>query len=714
MRKLFFYILLFVSPVILSGQVDRTVHLDEWELITEQSVKSLEINYLSFPGAVNDPVYGALPLSSETVDLPAELFVCEPEFTIIAADTFRLDQMPEIADIDLLKDEIQYNIYYHDLSAEIRVLPLVRITEEELLWIREYNMHVEFVPALPVETSYSEVDYAEHSVLGNGTWFKLGITRTGVHRITYQDLLEIGIAPAAIEVQKLGIFGNYNGMLPESNSKARPDDLQENAVYIDGAEDGSFDEGDYILFYARAPRTWRYNLFSGRFDHENNLYTDTTYYFLTTDQGNNKRIQMLESLDEEPTMQAHSFVDYTVVDHDWENLLYSGKEWFGERFTGDTVKRTFTFHFPNHRTERPLFLKIDLATRAYIYTYFKVTANGETVIDTTRLERVTSNSSTYARSLSKSATFFSDSDQVDITIEYISEDPNAITWLNYLVLNAERALTFTEGQMHFMNPKVTAEGNVTRFVMSGADQDTRVWDISDQHAPQEVSVVLDGNQLEYILKTDDYRRFIAFDQSAFFSPVSVEVVPNQDLHAISQVNYVIVSPDIFLDQAERLAQLHRVADELKIEIVTPGQIYNEFSSGSQDVSAIRDFMRMLRNKGAFGDEPAYLLMFGDASFDYKHRVHENNNMVPTYQSEESLRLTGSYVTDDYFGLLDNDEGLNCTGELDIGIGRFPVTTPEQAEAAVDKIEHYIMRDQTVMRDWRNTFCFVADDSDKNL
>jgi hypothetical protein len=125
-------------------------------------------------------------------------------------------------------------------------------------------------------------------------------------------------------------------------------------------------------------------------------------------------------------------------------------------------------------------------------------------------------------------------------------------------------------------------------------------------------------------------------------------------------------------------------------------------------------MKMLRNKGAFGADPGYLLLFGDASFDYKHRIHENTNLVPTYQSEESLRHTGSYVTDDFFGLLDDHEGSNSTGDLDIGIGRFPVSTHEQAVVAVDKIEHYITGSAEVMGDWRNKFCFVADYGDKNL
>ncbi len=714
MRKLFFYIYIVFAPALVFGQYSKTIQIEWSEVQSQKSVKGMEINYFSFDGALNEAEFGAMPLFKETVKLPADLFICESTVQIISADTLLPEIAESIADIDLIGKEIAISTKYNGLSADILILPFFRTEDNLIVRINEFEIQVDFVPTVPQETLSMVSEYATNSALSSGDWYKLGIVDQGIHRLEYDDLTAMGINAGSIDPATLGIFGNYNGVLSEDNSKGRADDLQENSIFISGGDDGSFDEGDYILFYANAARTWRYNIFSGRFDHQNNIYSDTTYYFLTADMGSDKRIKKIESLEDQPTVHANSFYDYDVIDNDIENLIYSGKEWYGERFTGDTVERTFTFEYPNLRKERPLYLKIDLATRAFIYTYFRVLVNGETVIDTSKLERITTSSSLWARDISKSATFFADKDKIDVTIQYISDDNNAITWLNYLVINAERELIYTGGQMQFMNPKVTADGNITKFTLTNVNQGITIWDVSDKYNPVEVSFDLNEDVLEFVLSTDDYRDFVAFDESEFHKPVSGFAVENQDLHSISSVNYIIISPEKFMDQATRLSQLHADADDLQIKIVTPEQIYNEFSSGSQDLSAIRDFMRMLWKKGAFGDEPGYLLMFGDASYDYKHRVHENNNVVPTYQAAESLRLTNSYVTDDFFGLLDDNEGLNCTGELDIGIGRFPVTTIAEATSAVDKIDHYLNRDKSVMRNWRNNFCFVADDADKNL
>jgi len=167
-------------------------------------------------------------------------------------------------------------------------------------------------------------------------------------------------------------------------------------------------------------------------------------------------------------------------------------------------------------------------------------------------------------------------------------------------------------------------------------------------------------------------------------------------------------------EAELLANIHREHDNLTTISVSPEQIYNEFSSGSQDITAIRDFMRMLDKEDAFGGERAYLLLFGDASFDYKHRIHNNTNIVPTYESAESLNANSSFATDDYFGLLDDDEGRDVSGNLDIGIGRFPISTNDEAVSTINKIEKYLTRNDTVMSDWRTNICFAADDGNNNL
>ncbi|MCB0432522.1 MAG: hypothetical protein KDD18_05710, partial [Mangrovimonas sp.] len=85
----------------------------------------------------------------------------------------------------------------------------------------------------------------------------------------------------------------------------------------------------------------------------------------------------------------------------------------------------------------------------------------------------------------------------------------------------------------------------------------------------------------------------------------------------------------------------------------------------------------------------YLCMFGDASFDYKDRISNNTNIVPSWHSYSSFNLTNAFISDDFFGMMDANEGsLSPSDRLDIAVGRMIVDTPQQAKEMVDKVELY--------------------------
>ncbi|NOX85462.1 MAG: type IX secretion system sortase PorU [Chlorobi bacterium] len=708
----------FIVPLLLTGQtvVPVTLNWSEMQSV-RSSVTGGNYNYYYFDGSTNMMDYGALPVFSYVVDLPAEYFHSKISFKILDADTLTRGESALMTDNDLLSDSVSYLVEYNGQKALIYLVPMYKTDDggERVVRLKNFELFIDYVPYEPEgKRSVSAEDYATSSVLSSGTWFRMGIVNTGVYKLTYDDLIEMGVDPSQVNPAKIGIYGNYNGLLPEANEKPAPDDLNENSIIIQGEADGKFDKEDYILFYANGPLTWKYNVFTGRFDHTTNIYADTVYYFFTPDMGTGKRMASEENLSAEPTVIVNSFFDNQVHEKDLESLMKSGREWFGERFTGDTTERTFSFDFPNIRTDRPVYLNFQMAGRNFVDSYIDVFAGEKRVLDSVIINRVSPSSSNYALLQKRKTTFLTNDDQIVIKVKYYSDDLNAIAWLNFIELNAERELIFTGGQMGFRDPHASASGNIARFEVRGNIQNARVWDVSDIHNPKEVEFEISGDTLLFTQNTDILKDFIIFDGSEFYSPVEYLPVPNQNLHSISEVNLVIVSPEMFLPQAERIAALHQQYDGLQYVIVTPQQIYNEFSSGSQDVSAIRNFMRMLWKRDAFDSQPGYLLLLGDASFDYKYRVPENTNIVPTYESENSLRETQSYVTDDFFGLLDDDEGSAASGNLDIGIGRFPVSTPEMATIVVNKIEHYMTKDLSVMRDWRTKLCFVADDGDKNL
>lgn len=715
MRKHYLIGIFILLHLVAISQIVIPVRLGYSEIITQKTRLS-ELNYITFNGAQNLFEFGALPLYYCEVDLPGEYFGCEIEVEEISSDTLTSIHSNILSDNDLIGFHFKHVIKYSETKARIFVLPFRwNGSQSEIIRLKEFNLLVDYVPVETQEKStVINSNYASESVLNSGSWVKMGILETGVHKLTYADIEDMGFNPSQLDVNKIGVFGNYVGLLPEANNKTILDDLQENSIIISGVEDGSFDSDDYILFYAQSATTWSYNPFLRRFSHLNNIYTDTTYYFFTPDKGTGKTINKLDGTGYSPTKFVTSFSGYAVHEHDYENMISSGKEWFGEKFSSDTLEREFSFSFPNLNKNEPIYVGLRIIARSFVDSYYDLYVNDVLASDSTKIRSISSSSSVFARKSTKNLTFFTDSNIIKIKIKYYSDNVNSLAWLDFIEINGERELVFDGGQMKFTNPQSSAIGNITRFNITHAKSSDLVWDITDIHNPAEIVYSDDDDNIYFTLPTDSIKNFVIFDDSDYYSPVSYDIVQNQNLHGINEVNFVIIRPEKFDEEADILANIHRNLDGLTTICVSPQEIYNEFSSGSQDISGIRNFMRMLYKKGAFGGERAYLLLFGDASFDYKHRVHENTNLVPTYESQESLRKTGSYVTDDYFGLLDDNEGASASGNLDIGIGRFPISTNDEACSIINKIENYLSRNEVVMSDWRTNIVFVADDKDNNL
>jgi len=178
------------------------------------------------------------------------------------------------------------------------------------------------------------------------------------------------------------------------------------------------------------------------------------------------------------------------------------------------------------------------------------------------------------------------------------------------------------------------------------------------------------------------------------------------------VDYVIYAPNEFLPAAEDLADLHR-ARGLRVAVVDVAQAYREFSGGVQDLMGLRNLLRMLWSRPADSTKLQYLLLFGDASYDYKGRLTPKQNWVPAYQSPSSMSIKTSFVSDDVYGYLDPGEGANLAAStLDLGIGRIPVNSLDQARGVVAKIRRYADPQQS-MGPWRQRVQFVADDVDED-
>ncbi len=549
-------------------------------------------------------------------------------------------------------------------------------------------------------------DFGSQSVLNSGTWYKIRVSETGLYKVTYAQMAEMGIAVNGLSSNNIRLYGNGGGMLPEANDAARPDDLQERAIQVFDGGDNTFNEGDYFIFYATGPDVWEYLPMDFRFSHRKNVYDDYAYYFINTDLGPGKRVTTLAPSGETPNYTSTTFNDYAFHELDQQNLIGTGREWYGELFDLQT-SYDFSFNFPNLSSSATQFFKTRVAAKSVLSSSYLVTLPDSTftVIVAGTPENLEGE---FAKVVTGEKRFKASSETININLRYNKSTNSAQGWLDYIELNVVRNSVFTGGQMAFRDVSAKGSTKITEFNLSNVNSNVTVWEVSDPFNIKKVQTTLSGNTLKFVLPTPTVREFVAWDGNDFLTPEFVEEVANQNLHGAQGIDYVIVSHPDFLDQAYRLAQFHADHSGMNTLVVTPQQVYNEFSSGAQDITAIKDLMRMLYHRSNSG----YLLLFGDASYDYKDRMENNTNFVPTFESPNSLHYTYSYATDDYFGFLDPEEGTSSTDLLDIGIGRFVVATPEEAQMAVDKVIYYATNPQS-MGDWQNVITFVADDEDGN-
>jgi hypothetical protein len=731
MKYIYPLIFIFLFFQLCSRGSESIIHYElSWQKPQNIEQDNQEITILSFSGSSIDPqtslpvFYSRFFIGKKVSGLQAYLKNIIYE-SISSSDVENIPAIESISSEILIKSHISISrkSYFGNLSF----IP-IRYNQSS----GQYEKLISFDLSIkPIESRETEIiskkknkTYASASVLSSGNWYKVSVAKDGVYKLTYADLLSLGMNPSSINPDHIRIYGNGGGMLPHSNSKSRYDDLQENAIYVVDGGDSKFNDGDYILFFARGPHVWSYTSSDGRFHHSHNLYSDSTYYFITVDLGDGKRIESHGIVDN-ATDTAYVYDDYAYHENEEVNILKSGRLWYGEIFDAVTQYEINDFNFTGINTSDDTYVKIQVAAGATSSSSFSVDVAGM-AFATISVSAITGEYyKDHAALASKTLTFTPSSDSIPISILYNKSTSSAIGWLDYIEINVRRHLIYLPGQqLIFRDVQSVNPGNITNFqIEDTASSIAYVWDITDIFNVQQMKLNSNGVEVNFNIQTDSLKEFIAFTENLALSPGLSGKIANQDLHAIGldengnveKTDMIIITHPSFLNQAEELAAFHEEKDSLTVVVVTTDQVFNEFSSGVQDVCAIRDFLKMLYDRTDSAYILSQVLLFGDGSYDPKDRVEENTNFVVTYQNDSPFDPIKSYTSDDFFVLWDDDEGewdYGDNGDLDAGIGRFPVKTLEEAQIAVDKIKNYY--DVSTMGDWRNIVCFIADDEDDNL
>jgi hypothetical protein len=565
--------------------------------------------------------------------------------------------------------------------------------------------------------AFSSLTYGQtNSVLVTGTWVKMSVPSDGVYKIDYALFRKLGINPDQTDPRKIRIFAGNYGMLPQANSAQRISDLKEIAIQAIGQEDGVFNASDYLLFFGQGPDHYQLDFNKGVFQYENNLYADKSYYFITIGPSNGLRMADVPSLPGSYPV-INEFDDFSYYETEQYNELHSGRNWYGEQFSSKS-SYTIRFTVPGIVDGSDLKLVYRVMAQSVNPSTFQFSLNSQllqekampTIINASYTDKGTEAADTLI--ISSATGQASSTTNWDVTIRYNkAATEKSIAYLDRLLFQYKRVLALYGDQTAFSS-LASAKYSAVKYSMKQLPASARLWDITDPFNPAVQATALEGANTVFQAVTGPEKKYLILS-SAFPAPAAEGKVSNQNLHGITKTNLVIVSAPEFVSEAQRLANFRQSKNGITTSVVSTTQVYNEFSGGKQDVTAIRDFARWLyaNNTGIKN-----LLLIGRGSYDYKNYLSYNKNFVPTYESRNSLSPLESYASDDYYGFLEPNEGNwgenpveNHT--LDIGVGRLPVKKLEEAQQIVNKLLEY---GQQPGDDWRKQILFVADDGDDNI
>ena len=552
------------------------------------------------------------------------------------------------------------------------------------------------------------------SLLASGQWYRFTVTQDGMYEITGDQLARLGVSLSEIDPATLRLYAYPAGMLPQANAIPRPKDLQEVAIEVVSSVAGQFGKKDKVIFFGQGPDVVTFNKTTRTYGVANNLYTDKNHYFLTFGTTAGKRVKPQQLVD--PFLKViTTWDDFYYNELDQTNILKSGRDWFGTAFDANTLA-SFSWDMDRVTPGSTVRIVTRLMAEAYDNARFKVTLDKSTPAEYSILSIPQTSYGIKGRTRTDTLSRPADATLTRHTLqfEYIRGGTNySIGRLDQFTVTMNRTLAFTGKPFVFF----ATDGEAFGTFRISSQTDARVWNVSSPFDPERMIATPGSGAVTFDGPAGETIRYAMFDPATRLTPATEGIrVPNQNLQAIRTTDILTIAHPLFVKAAGTLAAHRLRFNGLSTVVVTPQQIYNEYSGGRADVTALRDFIRDVWNRG--GKKLRHVLLFGKGSYDYRNLTSGNQNFVPVYESTNSLSPLETYASDDYFAFLEDHEGN--WGErpaefhtLDIGIGRLPCTTAEQADNIVSKLIAYDT-DPRMRGAWRKEIAFVADDGDFNI
>lgn len=551
----------------------------------------------------------------------------------------------------------------------------------------------------------------QNSVLAQGNWYKFKVNETGVYKLDRNFFAKLGI-PNDVDPRTIKVYGYGGDMLPLANSKNLHFDLPEVAIQFQGEQDGTLNDSDYALFYAVGTKGW---------SEENathlNLYSNDAYYYVTYGRTVGKRMQTYIEPAGAATVNYTDYIARSYDEKNIENIVQLSRKTFGENF-GQSFNKQVVLQTPMLNSAKPAKIGVNVAAISQNQSFFNIALNNQQI----GTQQVNGKST----SVLGGEGYFShqmnlNSETNNFTISFNNNGvPSARGFIDFVAIDYYKYLAGHNKQFKFNFADAVSQVGVGSFQINSAQSITQVWDVTDRY--NATFKPNTANTINFKMPLGELREYVAVDQNDFYLPTDAPnpKVVNQNLKGTilsgGNVDYIIITTNELMSAANRLANLHKTQSNLNVKVVPLDAIYNEFSSGQQDIVAIRNFIRYVYFAG--NQTLKYVNLMGDASTNY---FDTSSSFVPIFHylytdlsgsSSQNFNDWSTFATDDFYTLLDATEGVFSSQDyrgIDLSIGRMPVKNVQEANAMISKIEQYVGKDNAGR--WKNVYTLLADDVD---
>lgn len=699
-KYIFFLLLSFFTHVILQAQV-----------VSHESY--------TFTWHSSEGIYNLTGNSSESNQFFTDYLVlpAENDYKIIIAKSSVYKLIPknriQADDIPLLRPKVTQELINGELR--INIFPYYLNKLGQVVLLSEVSLKIIASESTTNDDRVTMRGFQGESVFADGGFYKIGIKKSGPVRLTKDFFDKNNIPIQEVDPRNIQIWGHDTGILPMKNSSPRTDDIKEIPVYQKGFNDGKFDADDYIIFYGIGPEQEVSNETVTSF--RNNPYSNHNYYFIKLGMNKASTVQVSNDKPQGGESQTDKISIIITHENDQVNLLEmqagnsgSGLSWFGELINGG---KSIDFSHLMKDYEGYSGGKLRFQT-AFAGRHSAITTITNIVNEKSFQSLVTgTNLHDNERAFAYVSNIRGEVNQAKPNTLVVKYDAPAAAkgWLDYIDINLDAQLRVYEKPYRFSMPygeqdKIILKGNHSSLSKSSI----HLWDITDPYSVKRIMPNSQANESQFLLKAvNESSKYLVFDEGKQFSDVSfIEKVLPQNLHGLDHADMLIISYPDFMEASERLADFRRHHNDFVVEVIDVDEIYNEFSSGRSSPIAIRDFIKMVYDRS----DLRYVILMGDATFDYRNILtsYPDHNFVPTAYTKNSILYFESFNYDDFYALLDENEGDDIYGDIDISIGRIPATNIQEAENVIDKIIHYESSPEA-LGDWRLRSVFIGDDDE---